>query len=62
VIAIHEADGRNMGKGIAEIDALQLTGMLSSGTAPRGVLVRRENLLLDLLVKAAREHDNAGKD
>jgi glutamate 5-kinase len=62
VISIHEADGRNMGKGIAEIDAHQLTGMLSSGTAPRGVLVRRENLLLDLLVKAARERDHAGKD
>jgi hypothetical protein len=26
------------------------------------VLVRRENLLLDLLIKAAGEHDNAGKD
>jgi glutamate 5-kinase len=62
VIAIHDADGRNIGKGIAEIDAHQLTGMLSSGAAPRGVLVRRENLLLDLLAKASREHDHAGKD
>jgi glutamate 5-kinase len=62
VIAIHGADGRNMGKGIAEIDAHQLTAMLSSGAGPRGVLVRRENLLLDLLIKAAGEHDNAGKD
>src|SRR6476646_6503484 len=61
VIAIHDADGKNIGKGIAEIDAHQLTGMLSSGAAPRGVLVRRENLLLDLLAKAAREHDHAGK-
>jgi glutamate 5-kinase len=62
VIAIHDADGRNIGKGIAEIDAHQLTGMLSSGAAPRGVLVRRENLLLDLVAKASREHDHAGKD
>jgi glutamate 5-kinase len=62
VIAIHDANGRPIGKGIAEIDAHQLTGMLSSGAAPRGVLVRRENLLLDLLAKAAREHDHAGKD
>jgi len=61
VIAIHDADGRNIGKGIAEIDAHQLTSMLTSGAAPRGVLVRRENLLLDL-VKAAKEHDHAGKD
>lgn len=61
VIAIHDADGRNIGKGIAEIDAHQLTSMLTSGAAPRGVLVRRENLLLDL-VKATKEHDHAGKD
>jgi glutamate 5-kinase len=61
VIAIHDADGRNIGKGIAEIDAHQLTSMLTSGAAPRGVLVRRENLLLDL-VNAAKEHDHAGKD
>jgi glutamate 5-kinase len=61
VIAIHDADGRNIGKGIAEIDAHQLTRMLTSGAAPRGVLVRRENLLLDL-VNAAKEHDHAGKD
>lgn len=61
VIAIHDADGRNIGKGIAEIDAHQLTSMLTSGAAPRGVLVRRENLLLDP-VKAAKEHDHAGKD
>jgi glutamate 5-kinase len=61
VIAIHDADGRNIGKGIAEIDAHQLTSMLTSGAAPRGVLVRRENLLLDL-VNAGKEHDHAGKD
>ncbi len=56
VIAIDDADGRNIGKGIAEIDAHQLTGMLSSGAAPRGVLVRRENLLLDHdLAESSRE-------
>ena len=61
VIAIHDADGRNMGKGIAEIDAHQLTGMLSSGAAPRGVLVRRENLLLKHEGAEAEKENHAGK-
>ena len=48
VIAVHDADSRTIGKGIAEIDAHQLTGMLSSGAGSlRGVLIRRENLLLE---------------
>jgi glutamate 5-kinase len=48
VIAVHDAEGVAIGKGIAEIDAHQLTGMLSSGSGSlRGVLIRRENLLLE---------------
>ena len=61
VIAIHDAHGRNMGKGIAEIDAHQLTGMLSSDAAPRGVLVRRENLLVKHDVAEAEKENHAGK-
>ena len=62
MIAIHDADGRNIGKGIAEIDAHQLTGMLSSGAAPRGVLVRRENLLADArCCRSGKGDDHAGK-
>jgi len=67
VIAIHDAEGRSIGKGITEIDAHQLAVMLSSGSSsgsPRGVLIRRENLLLnDAAAEAAEEEEKEkGRD
>ena len=46
VIAVHDADGHTIGKGIAEHGSQQLSAMLSAGGPQRGVLVRRENFLV----------------
>jgi len=47
VIAIHDDDGLNIGKGIAEMDTHQLGNILTSAAGSvRGILIRRENLLL----------------
>jgi glutamate 5-kinase len=66
VIAVHDAKGVAIGKGIAEIDAHQLTGMLSSGSGSlRGVLIRRENLLLEQHEKESdgeQERDNVEQE
>jgi glutamate 5-kinase len=45
VIEVLNADGHIIGKGIAECGSQQLSAMLASGGAQRGVLVRRENFL-----------------
>lgn len=45
VIAVLNADGHIIGKGIAECGSQQLSSLLASGGPPRGLLVRRENFL-----------------
>jgi len=63
VIAIHDAEDRKIGKGISEIDAHELGSMLTStsGTV-RGVLIRRENLLLEHDEAKAQVEDEAEKE
>jgi glutamate 5-kinase len=47
VIAIQDEDSVDVGKGIAEMDSQQLSSILNSAAGSvRGVLIRRENLLL----------------
>ncbi|HEY1937248.1 MAG TPA: glutamate 5-kinase [Candidatus Angelobacter sp.] len=46
VIAVLDAHGNIIGKGIAECGSQQLSAMLASGEKQRGVLVRRENFLI----------------
>jgi glutamate 5-kinase len=46
VIAVADAAGNIMGKGIAEFSSQQLAAMLAAGGPQRGVLVRRENFLI----------------
>jgi len=46
VIAVLDADGHIIGKGIAECGSQQLAAMLAAGGPQRGVLVRRENFLI----------------
>jgi len=45
VIAVLDADGHIIGKGIAEYGSQQLSALLASGGPQRGLLVRRENFL-----------------
>ena len=47
VIAVRDTGGRPVGRGIAACGSLQLAAMLAGEGAPRGVLVRRENFLID---------------
>jgi glutamate 5-kinase len=46
VIAVLDADGVTMGRGIAECASQDIQSALSSGTGAKGVLVRRENFLI----------------
>ena len=46
VIAVVDADGHIIGKGIAEFSSQQLSAMLAADGSRRGVLVRRENFLI----------------
>lgn len=46
VIAVVDADGAAVGRGIAECGSHEITSSLSSGAAAKGVLVRRENFLI----------------
>ncbi|HKD80641.1 MAG TPA: glutamate 5-kinase [Candidatus Angelobacter sp.] len=46
VIAVVDADGDIIGKGIAEYSSQQLAAMLADNGSKRGVLVRRENFLI----------------
>lgn len=46
VIAVADADGHIIGKGIAEFSSQQLSAMLTADGSRRGVLVRRENFLI----------------
>ena len=66
VIAIHDEANRTIGKGIAEMDTHQLAGMLASTSGSvRGVLVRRENLLLNDAAAETEEEadeDEKGRD
>jgi glutamate 5-kinase len=46
VIAVVDASGLIIGKGITECSSQQLSAMLAAGQPQRGVLVRRENFLI----------------
>jgi glutamate 5-kinase len=46
VIAVVDAEGDIIGKGIAEHSSQQLSAMLAANGSRRGVLVRRENFLI----------------
>ena len=48
VIAVKDAEGRSVGRGIAACGSQQLAGLLKSEGALKGLLIRRENFLLEL--------------
>jgi glutamate 5-kinase len=59
VISVVDAEGKAIGRGIAECGSQELSRMLSSQNGPaRGVLVRRENFL----ILSGKEQAHAGKE
>src|SRR6185312_4850350 len=59
VISVVDAEGKVIGRGIAECGSQELSRMLSTQNGPvRGVLVRRENFL----ILTSREQAHAGQD
>jgi glutamate 5-kinase len=47
VIAVKDAEGRSVGRGIAACGSQQLAGLLKGEGALKGLLIRRENFLLE---------------